>query len=41
MNNNSLNVIFDDERWNKKISDVEDFANKVFDTALKFLSKNP
>lgn len=40
MNSNSLNVIFDDERWNKKISDVETFADKVFAETLRFLSKN-
>lgn len=40
MNSNLLSVIFDDENWEKKLPDVESWANEVFDKALNFLSKN-
>jgi probable rRNA maturation factor len=40
MNSNSLNIIFDDESWKNKLPEVDDFANEVFDNALRFLSEN-
>lgn len=40
MNSNSLNILFDDEIWEEKIPEVELWANKVFATALDFLSVN-
>lgn len=40
MNSNLLNIIFDDENWKNKLPEIDAFANKVFDTALVFLSVN-
>ena len=40
MNSNSLNIIFDDEGWKNKLPEIDAFANKVFDNALRFLSEN-
>ena len=40
MNSNSLNIIFDDESWKNKLPEIDDFANEVFDNALRFLSEN-
>ena len=40
MNNNLLNLIFDDEAWKQKLADVDTLANAVFEVALRFLSEN-
>ena len=40
MNNSSFSLVFDDDRWNKKIPEIENWANKVFEVALSFLSLN-
>ena len=40
MNSSLLNLVLDDEVWGRKIPEVESWANKVFATALDFLSVN-
>lgn len=40
MNSSSLDVIFDDERWEQKLPNIDAFANDVFDKAIEFLTVN-
>ena len=39
-NNSSLNIIFDDTRWQQKVDDVGQWAEQVFVAVLAYLSRN-